>query len=104
MEIVLLTVTVALGDGPADSDEEFAEDFQPSADNSAFNRDNTLQDEEFKTLPSFEHPLEVRVLEEIISSAVTQGLSSGVKITNQEVYKDTGNYNNPVILIFALVV
>ena len=88
---------MALGDGPADSDDEFAEDFQPSADNSAFNRDTNLQDEEFKTSPSFERPLEVRVLEEIISSAVTQGLSSGAKLTNQEVYNDTGNYNNPVI-------
>ena len=78
---VILCVVEAEGDGPADSDEEFAEDFQPNADDKAVDQDDTLQDEEFSASepPSPELPVEVKFLEGIISSAVTQGLSS---ITN----------------------
>ena len=66
------------GQGPADSDEEFAEDFHPVADDTAVNQDVTLQDEASSTSepPTPDPPLEVRFLEAVISSAVTQGLSS----------------------------
>ena len=99
---VILCVVVAEGGGPVDSDEEFAEDVQPNADDKAVDQDDTLQDEEFSASepPSPELPVEVKFLEGIISSAVTQGLSS---ITNtaehQEDNDDTpaGKYNILVI-------
>lgn len=75
-----------MAEGPADSDEEFAEELHPTADDTAVNQDVTLQEEEFSTseLSSPDPPLEVRFLEGIISSAVTQGLSSVTSRQDQD--------------------
>ena len=86
-----MCIVFAEGDVPADSDEEFAQDFHPNADNTAVDQDDTLQDEEEFSAsepPSPELPVEVRFLEGIISSAVTQGLTS---ITNGEDHQENIN-------------
>ena len=67
---------------PADSDDEFAKDFSPVADDTVVNelQDKFVpsQDEDFRESEpsSSAPPVEVKLLEEFISSAVTQGLSS----------------------------
>lgn len=75
-----------VAEGPADSDEEFAEELHPTADDAAVNQDVTLQEEQFSASEpsSPDPPLEVRVLEGIISSAVTQGLSSMTSRQDQD--------------------
>lgn len=75
-----------MAEGPADSDEEFAEELHPTADDAAVNQDVTLQEEQFSASEpsSPDPPLEVRVLEGIISSAVTQGLSSMTSRQDQD--------------------
>ncbi|XP_058964996.1 reticulophagy regulator 3 [Pocillopora verrucosa] len=68
------------GEMPADSDDEFAKDFSPVADDRVVNEDKFVpsQDEDFRESEpsSSAPPVEVKLLEEFISSAVTQGLSS----------------------------
>lgn len=65
---------------PADSDDEFAKDFSPVADDTVVNEDKFVpsQDEDFRESEpsSSAPPVEVKLLEEFISSAVIQGLSS----------------------------
>lgn len=68
------------GEMPADSDDEFAKDFSPVADDTVVNEDKFVpsQDEDFRESEpsSSAPPVEVKLLEGFISSAVTQGLSS----------------------------
>lgn len=65
---------------PADSDDEFAKDFSPVADDTVVNEDKFVpsQDEDFRESEpsSSAPPVEVKLLEGFISSVVTQGLSS----------------------------
>lgn len=67
------------GEAPADSDDEFAKDFNPVADDTSVNQDNiTLQDEESSSSePSSPvPPVEAKLLQGLITSAISQGLSS----------------------------
>ena len=65
---------------PADSDDEFAKDLSPVTDDTVGNQDKFVppQDEAFsESEPSSSAPpVEVKLLEGLISSAITQGLSS----------------------------
>ncbi|KAJ7391907.1 hypothetical protein OS493_016203 [Desmophyllum pertusum] len=66
-------------EAPADSDDEFAKDFNPVTDGASVNEENiTLQDEELSSSepPSPVPPVEAKLLQGLISSAITQGLSS----------------------------
>lgn len=80
------------GEASVDSDDEFAEDFRPVTDNTPVNQaDVPLQDEELSSSePSSPvPPVEAKLLQGIISSAITQGLSS---ITNrQDEHETKGN-------------
>ena len=67
------------GGNPADSDDEFAKDFNPVTDDTSVDQGNiTLQDEESSSSePSSPvPPVEVKLVQGLIASAVSQGLSS----------------------------
>ncbi|PFX33209.1 reticulophagy regulator 3-like [Stylophora pistillata] len=74
------TTTGTKGEMPADSDDEFAKDLSPVTDDTVGNQDKFVppQDEAFsESEPSSSAPpVEVKLLEGLISSAITQGLSS----------------------------
>lgn len=77
------------GEAPADSDDEFAKDFNPVTDDTSVDQDNIpLQDEESSSSePSSPvPPVEAKLLQGLITSAISQGLSS---IANREDDQET---------------
>lgn len=67
---------VISGEQPGNSDDEFAEDLRPLVQETTVNQDVTLQESEPSSSepPTPEPPLQV--IEKVIASAVSQGLSS----------------------------
>ena len=69
---------VISGEQPGNSDDEFAEDLRPLVQETTVNQDVTLRESEPSSPepPTPEPPLQVKFLEKVIASAVSQGLSS----------------------------
>ena len=67
------------GEAPADSDDEFAKDFNPVTDDTSADQEKIpVQDEELSSSePSSPvPPVQAKLLHGLISSAISQGLSS----------------------------
>ena len=77
---------VTSGEQPGDSDDEFAEDLRPLVEETAVNQDVTLQEVEPSSSepPTPEPPLQVKFLEKVIASAVSQGLSSLIDVSQNQ--------------------
>ncbi|CAH3145587.1 unnamed protein product [Porites lobata] len=73
-----VSAKVISGEQPGNSDDEFAEDLRPLVEETTVNQDVTLRESEPSSSepPTPEPPLQVKFLEKVIASAVSQGLSS----------------------------
>ena len=79
-------VLVISGEQPGNSDDEFAEDLRPLVEETTVNQDVTLQESEptSSESPTPEPPLQVKFLEKVIASAVSQGLSSLADVSQNQ--------------------